>query len=109
MLFDRKDILVEHQNLTVGEFNINIDGAYDNVRTFPLEVRKGKNVFVSVKSDNGVDVCVVGTDGMNQKFSAAAKDVTLGPIPVKEKGTMSLVLAVFRGDLAHVEVEAWME
>jgi hypothetical protein len=28
---------------------------------------------------------------------------------VIEKGTMALVLGVYRGDLAHVELEAWME
>ena len=56
MIFGKKVILIEHQMLTVGEFNININGAYDNVKTFPLEVKKGRKLFVSVKSDNGVDV-----------------------------------------------------
>ena len=109
MLFNRKAVLIEHQELTVGEFNIDINGAYDNVKTFRLDVKKGKKLFVSVKSDNGVDVSVVDTKGMNENFSEAVKDKLIGPINIDEKGTMALVLGVYRGDLAHVELEAWME
>ncbi len=109
MLFGKKVVLIEHQTLTVGEFNININGAYDNVKTFPLEVKKGRKLFVSVKSDNGVDVSVVDTKGMNESFSEAVKDKLIGPLEIIEKGTMALVLGVYRGDLAHVELEAWME
>ena len=109
MLFGKKVILIEHRTLTVGEFNININGAYDNVKTFPLEVKKGRKLFVSVRSDNGVDVSVVDAKGMNESFSEAVKDKIIGPLEISEKGTMALVLGVYRGDLAHVELEAWME
>jgi len=109
LLFGKKVVLIEHQSLTIGEFNININGAYDNVKTFPLEVKKGRKLFVSVKSDNGVDVSVVDTKGMNESFSEAVKDKLIGPLEIIEKGTMALVLGVYRGDLAHVELEAWME
>ncbi|MBO4552098.1 MAG: hypothetical protein J5673_02745 [Candidatus Methanomethylophilaceae archaeon] len=109
MLFNKKVVLVEHQELTVGEFNININGAYDNVKTFPLEVKKGRKLFVSVKSDNGVDVSIVDVKGMNESFSEAVKDKLIGPVAIEDKGTMALILGVYRGDLAHVELEAWME
>ena len=109
MLFNRKAVLIEHQELTVGEFNIDINGAYDNVKTFRLDVKNGRKLFVSVKSDNGVDVSVVDTKGMNENFSEAVKDKLIGPIEITEKGTMALILGVYRGDLAHVELEAWME
>ena len=109
MLFGKKVTLIEHQKLTVGEFNININGAYDNVKTFRLDVKKGRKLFVSVKSDNGVDVSIVDTKGMNESFSEAVKDKVIGPLDIVEKGTMALVLGVYRGDLAHVELEAWME
>lgn len=109
LLFNKKVILVEHQTLTIGEFNIEIDGAYDNIKSFRMDVKKGKKLFVSVRSDNGVDVSIVDTKGMNQSFSEAVKEKTIGPIEITEKGTMALILGVFRGDLAHVEIEAWME
>ena len=101
--------MIERQNVTVGEFNIQIDGAYDNMKTFPLNVKKGKKLYVDVRSDNGVDVCIVNTDGMNLKFAEAVKEKQMGPLPIAEKGTMALILGVYRGDLAHVEIEAWME
>ena len=109
MLFGKKVTLIEHQNVTVGEFNINIDGAYDNVKTFRLDVKKGRRLFISVRSDNGVDVSIVDTKGMNESFSEAVTDKLIGPLEITEKGTMALILGVYRGDLAHVELEAWME
>ena len=109
MLFNKKTVLVERQELTIGEFNIEINGAYDNVKTFRLDVKKGRKLFVSVRSDNGVDVSIVDTKGMNASFSEAVKEKTIGPVEIIEKGTMALILGVYRGDLAHVEIEAWME
>ena len=109
MLFNKKTVLVERQELTIGEFNIEINGAYDNVKTFRLDVKKGRKLFVSVRSDNGVDVSIVDTKGMNTSFSEAVKEKTIGPVEIIEKGTMALILGVYRGDLAHVEIEAWME
>ena len=109
MLFGKKVTLIEHQNVTVGELNININGAYDNIKTFRLDVKKGRRLFISVRSDNGVDVSVVDTKGMNESFSEAVTDKLIGPLEIAEKGTMALILGVYRGDLAHVELEAWME
>ena len=109
MLFNRRSTLVEHQCITIGEFDITVDGAYKNIITYPLNVKKDRDVFVSVKSDNGVDVSVVNTKGYNTKFSEGVKNAVIGPIHTTEKCTMALILGVYRGDLAHVELEAWME
>lgn len=110
MLFGGKRIvLLEKQSLTVGEFDINADGAYRNVKTFPLEVKKGKSVSVRVVSDNGVDVSIVGLDGRNAKFRECVRDGTVGPVVSDGKGTMALILGVPYGSLSKVEVEAWME
>ena len=108
-LFKKRTVLLERRSVTVGEFDITVDGAYRNILTFPLEVRKGRDVYVRIVSDNGVDVSVVDTKGMNAKYSEQVKDAVIGPVQAKEKGTMALVLGVYRGDLAHVTVEAWME
>jgi hypothetical protein len=56
-----------------------------------------------------VDVSIVDTTGYNAKFSESVKDAVIGPVPAKEKGTMALIFGVYRGDLAHVEFEAWTE
>lgn len=108
-LFSKRAVLIEKQSVTVGEFDITVDGAYRNIVTFPMEAKKGRSIYVRVTSDNGVDVSIVDAKGMNAKYSEMVKDAVLGPVSVREKGTMALVLGVYRGDLAHVEVEAWME
>ena len=109
-LFGKKRVtLVEKQSVTIGEFDITVDGAYRNIMTFRLDVKKGRDVYASVKSDNGVDVSLVDVHGYNSKYQAEVKDSVLGPVHVDETGTMALVLGVFRGDLAHVELECWME
>lgn len=109
MLFSKKVTLVENQKMTVGEFNIKVDGAYENVKSFPLEVKKGKDIYVRIKSDIGVDVCIVDTKGIDASFSQQVTDKLIGPVEVKEKGTMALMLGVGYGSLAHIEIEAWME
>ena len=109
-LFGTKKVtLVEKQNVTIGEFDITVDGAYRNIMTFRLDVKKGRNVYASIRSDNGVDASLVDVHGYNCKYQPEVKDAILGPVQVDETGTMALVLGVFRGDLAHVEVECWME
>lgn len=107
-LFRRKVTLIEKQDVTIGEFDISVDGAYRNIRTFPMEGKKGKKLTVVVTSDNGVDVSIVDAMGMNEKFRPSVKDETI-VVPILDNGTMSLILGVYRGDLAHVNVEAWME
>lgn len=109
MLFSKKTVLVEHQNLVIGEFNPNTRDLYENVKTFPLEVKKGKNLFVSVKSDVGVDVCFVNTKGYDASFTPQVTDKVIGPVAADDKGTMALILGVGYGLLAHAEIEAWME
>ncbi len=110
MLFgSKKIILLEKQKLTVGEFDINVEGAYKNIKTFPLEVKKGKSINVRVISDNGVDVSIVGLDGRNAKFKECVKDGIVGPVVSDGKGTMALILGVPYGSLSNVEIEAWME
>ncbi len=110
MLFGRKKtILLEKQSITVGEFDISVDGAYRNIKTFPLNVKKDRDVYVHVTSDNGADVSIVGLDGRNAKFIEGTKDAVLGPVNAKDKGTMALVIGVPYGSLSNVEIEAWME
>lgn len=107
-LFSKRKTIYEKQKLTVGEFDINVDGAYRNVKALPVEGKKGRKLFVSVKSDSGVDVSIVDAKGVNEKFKEAVTDSVIS-VPILEKGTMSLIFGVYRGNLANVEFEVWME
>jgi len=108
-LFKRKVVLFSEKSLTVGEFDIDSDGAYRNVKTFPVDVKGGKDLYVSIKSDRPVDVDVVGIDGRSIKFKEAFLNGVIGPLETVGKGTMEVILGVYRGDLSNLEMEIWME
>ena len=95
--------------MTIGEFDPTVDGAYCNVKTFPLEVKAGKDLYVSLDSDFPVDMAISNNKGMCIGSKYEFKSGTFGPTPLKNKETLALVLGVFRGDLAKVTLEVWME
>lgn len=108
-LLKRKVVLFSERSLTVGEFDIDSDGGYRNVKTFPVDVKGGKDLFVSIRSDKPVDVDVVGIDGRSIKFKEAFLNGVIGPLATVGKGTMEVILGVYRGDLSNLEMEIWME
>ena len=94
----------------MGDVDYDKPSCYDNIRTFPLEVKAGRSIFVCVESSDGVDISIVDTKGMNVRFQENIRSkVTIGPVPVDQKGTMALVLGVFAGDRTDVTLSAWME
>lgn len=109
-LFSRKVVLIEETSFHMGEVDYTTQSLYDNIRTYPLEVKSGKSVYVRVESTNGVDVSVVDNKGMSVKFQEhVTSEVVMGPVPVKEKGTMALILGVYAGDRTDVRMSVWME
>ena len=108
-LLGKKGTVLMDDSLTVGEFDPSADGAYRNVKTFPLEVKQGKKLFVSVDSDNPVDVALSNGDGICIKFKESVVKDTIGPLITTKKETIALVLGVFRGDKAELKVKAWTE
>ncbi|MBO6084297.1 MAG: hypothetical protein J6O90_04390 [Candidatus Methanomethylophilaceae archaeon] len=108
-LFGRKTMLLEETSFCLGELNYEIFGGYDNVKTFPLHTKVGKQVTVSIETSAPIDVSVVDGTGLNQKFKEGFTGGTIGPLPVKEKGIMTLILGIWRGDRSDVTVSAWME
>ena len=108
-LFNRKTMLLEETSFCLGELNYEIFGGYDNVKTFPLHTKVGKQLYVSIVTSNPIDVSVVDGTGMNQKFKEGFTGGIIGPLPVAEKGIMTLILGIWRGDRSDVTVSAWME
>ena len=106
-MFGKKILLTEE--LTVGEFDPTVDGAYRNVKTFPLNVRSGKKLTVHIESDKPVDMAISNGEGKCVLFKNGALSDTIGPMPLKKKETLALVLGVFRGDLAKLKIEVWMD
>lgn len=108
-LFNRKVVLLEETSFCLGELNYEIFGGYDNVKTFPLHTKPGKELYVQIETSAPIDVSVVGGTGFNQKFSEGYAGGTIGPLKVAEKGIMTLILGIWRGDKSDVTVSAWME
>jgi hypothetical protein len=100
----KREIFIE--SFTIGEFDPTVDGAYRNVKTFPLSVKQG-DLFVSVESDKPVDIALSNEDGICIKFKNSILSDILGPVAVK-KGTVTLFAGVFRGDKAELRIKAWM-
>ena len=108
-LLGNKETVLMDTSVSLGEFDPYADGAYRNVKSFPLEVRPGRKLFVSVISDNPVDVALSNSDGICIKFKDSILNGTVGPVDTVKKETIALVLGVFRGDRAEVRIRAWTE
>jgi hypothetical protein len=107
-MIGKKETVLLDISLTLGEFDPSADGAYRNVKTFPLDVRNGKRIFVSVSSDIPVDAAVSDSDGICIKFRDSILNDTIDA-ETSKKGTFALILGVFRGDKAELKVKAWTE
>ncbi|MCL2142713.1 MAG: hypothetical protein FWH44_00405 [Methanomassiliicoccaceae archaeon] len=105
-MFRRKNEILDI-TITIGEFDPSADGAYRNVKTFPLNVRQGK-LFISVNSDAPVDIALSDESGTCVKFRDSILCDTIGPLEIAKKGTMTLVIGVFRGDRAETGIRVWM-
>jgi len=105
-LLNKKTVLFDEQ-ITIGEFDPSADGAYRNVKTFPLQVRQG-DMFISVDSDRPVDIAISNSDGICIKFREAILKDVIGPIALTRKETMALAVGIFRGEKAEPKLRAWM-
>lgn len=108
-LFRRKINLIPLTKVSLGEFDINELGGYCNVKTFRLDIKAGRDLHVRVTSDKPVDIAVSDQQGFCRCFQEGVTEGGLGPVPFLEKEVAALVLGVFRGDKANLELEAWME
>lgn len=108
-IFRHRTVLVPETSFRLGELDYSIPGCYDNIHTYPMEAKPGKDVYVSVKATVPVDISIVDAAGMNAKFKAGITDETVGPVQCGMKGIMTLILGINAGDRSDVTVSAWME
>lgn len=108
-LFNHKTVLLESTSFCLGELNYEVFGCYDNVKTFPLHAKPGKSVYVQIETSKPIDVSVVDARGYNAKFKEGFTGGVIGPVEDRDKGIMTLILGIFRGDKSDVTITAWME
>jgi len=105
-MLNKKTMLFE-ERITIGEFDPSADGAYRNVKTFPIQVKQGE-MFISVDSDKPIDIAVSNGDGICIKFKESILNDVIGPIKLTKKETMALAVGIFRGDKAEPMIRIWM-
>lgn len=105
----KRTVLIPETDMTVGEFDINVDGAYLNVKTLPLDVKPKRNLYVQIRSTMPMDLALSNSDGRCIGFREQMKEGVFGPTALVKKETIALMMGVMRGDLAHITIEAWME
>lgn len=108
-LFDKREQVYGPEAVSVGDFDITVDGCYRNVVTIPLEVRPHRLLRVSVKSNHPVDVVVAREDRSSAGHKDGVMDAVLGPFDTGKSKSMGILLGVYKGDKASVVVEAWTD
>ena len=108
-MFDRREQVYGPETVSVGDFDVTVDGCYRNVVTIALDVKPKRMLRVRVSSDHPVDVVVARGDNSSAGHKDGVIEATLGPYDTGKFRSMGILLGVYRGDKAKVTVEAWTD
>ncbi|HKM09794.1 MAG TPA: hypothetical protein VJX93_04840 [Candidatus Methanomethylophilaceae archaeon] len=106
-LLNRKRRVFGPDTVLVGEFDPTQDSLYRNIVVTEIEVKPNRLLYVHAKSEFPIDLVVLNQTGNPVGHIDKVNDDTLGPISTQTWNEMAIVLGVFRGDKATVELEAW--
>ncbi len=108
-LFAKREQVYGPETISVGDFDVTVDGFYRNVIPIPLKVRPHRMMRVKVTSDNPVDVVVANETGATVAVKRGITDVEMGPFDTKKADSMGIFLGVMKGDKAKVTLEVWTD
>ena len=108
-LFDKRIDVFGPEVVSVGDFDPTVDGCYRNVVPIPLTVKPNKMLRVKISSDVPVDVVVAHDDNSAAGHKENITEMVFGPYPTGKSTSMGIILGIFRGDKAKVNVEAWLD
>ncbi len=108
-LFEKKTQVYGPETVSVGDFDITVDGCYRNVFITTLNVKPKHSLYVKIESDNPVDVAVANEDNSAAGHKDRITSDVLGPFSTQKFSTMGLFVGVYRGDKAKVTIDVWME
>ncbi|MBQ3684864.1 MAG: hypothetical protein II933_00350 [Candidatus Methanomethylophilaceae archaeon] len=108
-LFAKKVTVFGPETVSVGDFDPTVDGCYRNVVTIPLDVKPRRNLYVSLKSDNPVDIVVANDDRSAAGHKENQTELVFGPFPTKSMDSMGIILGIYRGEKAQVTLEVWID
>jgi len=96
------------EGLKLGEFDPSVEGFYRNVQSFPFKVKKRKVLEIRIDSDIPVDIAIANEKGTSISYKQGIKGSTIGPISTDDNKEMGIIIGVYPGDRATVDVEIWM-
>lgn len=108
-LFDRRTEVFRQDKLLVGRFDPTMPGCYDNVKTFPMEVKPKRSLTVSIKADGKISFAIADSSHTSVFHKEDITEGTFGPIPTANNKEMGVLLGVYPGDKVNVDIEIWME
>lgn len=108
-LFAKKEQVYGPEEVSVGDFDITVDGCYRNVVPIPLEVRPHRSLYVKVDSNAPVDVVVAREDGSSVAHKDGVTHTVMGPFDTGKSKSMGVFLGVMKGDKASVTLESWTD
>lgn len=108
-LFDKREIVYGPETVSVGDLDYSVEGCYRNVVTIPLTVKPKRMLRIRIDSDAPVDVVVANENRSSVEHREGVRMGEFGPYDTGKAKSMGIILGVFRGDKAKVNVEAWVD
>ena len=104
----KSETVLRKDGISIGEFDISAEGFYRNIITIPFNVKKNRILYIDVKGIPKVDVALADGRGSGIFSRQNISDDCIGPIPTSDNKEMGLLLGVYPGDKAIVDVEIRM-
>lgn len=110
-LFTKKETVFARTGIRVGDVNLQspTGTGYDNIVTLSFDVDRNVMLRVGITSDRPVDVVIAHEDGSMAAHHEGFTAGTLGPVTTGKNKNMGLILGVYPGDKAVVNVTVWTD
>lgn len=108
-ILNKKTEVFSVRQMRVGDFDPTKPGCYDNVKTFPIEVRPQRALFFKIVSDVPISIAFANSDNSSVYHKEDMTDFGYGPIPTGRNREMGILLGVYPGDKATIDLDVWME
>lgn len=108
-LFEKRTEVLKEKGRLIGSFDPTKPGLYDNVHTFPIEVKPKRSLYVKFEADGHISFAVADSGNRSVFHKEDITGGTFGPIPTENNKEMGILIGVYQGDKVTVDIEIWTE
>ncbi|MDD2626786.1 MAG: hypothetical protein WCQ63_00345 [Methanomethylophilus sp.] len=110
-LFSKPETVFERTDLELGLLNLQspTGTGYDNILTFPFDVKPNRMLYADISADRPVDLVLANKDSSAAFHRENITALRIGPVPTGKNDNMGLILGIFQGDRAKVTIKIWMD